>query len=144
MLSYRSPQSFDSRFQRERKSAKYAVESWLDYHGDALSDRFHAKAYRNLNQILRQINAIGEGETFAAKLQPLATHIHVVTITSDLLFIPAEDDKTVEQLKQLGKKVDHFKIYSDHGHDAFLIEHQQVSAIIKGVCNQITGLLPGT
>ena len=144
MLSYRSPQSFDSRFQRERKSAKYAVESWLDYHGDALSDRFHAKAYRHLNQILRQINAVGEGEIFEEKVQSLNTYFHIVTITSDLLFIPAEDEKTVEKLKQLGKKVEHFKIFSDHGHDAFLIEHQQVSAIIKGVCNQISGLIPGT
>ena len=140
MLSYRSPQSFDARFQRERRSSKYAVESWLDYHGDALSVRFHAKAYRHLNQILRQINAVPDGESFAMRLAPLNTRYYVVTISSDLLFIPAEDDKTVEQLKALGKKVDHFKIYSPHGHDAFLIEHSQVAAVIKGVCNHIEGL----
>lgn len=29
MLTYRTPQSFDSRFQRERKSSNYAVETWF-------------------------------------------------------------------------------------------------------------------
>lgn len=136
MLTYRTPQSFDTRFQRERKSSKYAVESWLDYHGDALSARFHAKAYRHLNRILRQIDAVPEGQTFESVFAPVQTEFFVVSITSDLLFIPTEDDKTVNALRALGKPTDHFKIYSLHGHDAFLIEHDQVAAVIKGIWSQ--------
>lgn len=136
MLTYRTPQSFDTRFQRERKSSKYAVESWLDYHGDALSARFHAKAYRHLNRILRQIDAVPEGQTFESVFAPVQTEFFVVSITSDLLFIPTEDDKTVNALRTLGKPTDHFKIYSLHGHDAFLIEHDQVAAVIKGIWSQ--------
>lgn len=136
MLTYRTPQSFDSRFQRERKSSKYAVESWLDYHGDALSARFHARAYRHLNRILRQIDAVQEGQTFESVFAAIDTEFFVVSITSDLLFIPTEDDKTVTALRTLGKPTDHFKIYSLHGHDAFLIEHDQVAAVIKGIWSQ--------
>jgi homoserine O-acetyltransferase len=136
MLTYRTPQSFDTRFQRERKSSKYAVESWLDYHGDALSARFHAKAYRHLNRILRQIDTVPEGQTFESVFALVQTEFFVVSITSDLLFIPTEDDKTVNALRALGKPTDHFKIYSLHGHDAFLIEHDQVAAVIKGIWSQ--------
>ena len=136
MLTYRTPQSFDSRFQRERKSSNYAVESWLDYHGDALTSRFHARAYRHLNQILRQIDAVPEDQSFESVFAPIKTEFYVVSITSDLLFIPTEDDKTVNSLRSLGKPTDHFKIYSLHGHDAFLIEHDQVAAVIKGIWSQ--------
>ena len=39
-------------------------------------------------------------------------------------------------LRSLGKPTDHFKIYSLHGHDAFLIEQDQVAAVIKGIWSQ--------
>ena len=66
----------------------------------------------------------------------MKTEFYVVSITSDLLFIPTEDDKTVRALRSLGKPTDHFKIYSLHGHDAFLIEQDQVAAVIKGIWSQ--------
>ena len=89
-----------------------------------------------MNRILRQIDTVPEGQTFESVFALVQTEFFVVSITSDLLFIPTDDDKTVNALRALGKPTDHFKIYSLHGHDAFLIEHDQVAAVIKGIWSQ--------
>ena len=40
MWSYRSPASFDRRFGRAEDGDGFAVQSWLQHHGDALVRRF--------------------------------------------------------------------------------------------------------
>ena len=58
MLTYRTPQSFDSRFGRTKNQELevYNIESWLMYHGDKLAKRFKLKAYQMMNHLLASVN----------------------------------------------------------------------------------------
>ncbi|MFQ3340830.1 MAG: homoserine O-acetyltransferase, partial [Flavobacteriaceae bacterium] len=58
MLTYRSPQSFDYRFERTKnvELGIYNIESWLLHHGKKLADRFLLEAYAMMNHLLSSIN----------------------------------------------------------------------------------------
>ena len=65
MLTYRTPQSFDSRFGRTKNQELevYNIESWLMYHGDKLAKRFKLKAYQMMNHLLASVNIEREGKS---------------------------------------------------------------------------------
>ena len=63
MLTYRTPQSFDSRFGRtlNKEQNIFNIESWLIYHGEKLEKRFQLKAYVMMNHLLSSINIERDG-----------------------------------------------------------------------------------
>ncbi|MTE28130.1 alpha/beta fold hydrolase [Winogradskyella ouciana] len=136
MTLYRTPESLTQKFERSKKmSTFFNVESWLNYHGDNLSNRFHLKAYKMMNQILRTIDITqGEGELrFGSIAKHITADIHIITINSDLLFKPEENWKTFVELKSVKENVTIGEIKSIHGHDAFLIEYHQLAKLLRPV-----------
>ena len=45
-----------------------------------------------------------------------------MTFTSDWLYPPLDTDLLEVLLRRLGKSVEHVRVESDYGHDAFLVE----------------------
>lgn len=129
MTFYRSPESLKQKFNRE-KANQFKVQNWLDHHGNALKDRFTLPAYKLLNHLLTTTDAaLAHNGNLLQALAYCDTHICIVSIDSDGFFVPQEDLETYELLAQL-KSSSHEHILSIHGHDAFLMEHDQVAAII--------------
>ena len=129
MLTYRTPKSLIGRFEgKTTDSGLPRVLDWLDYHGRTLEGRFSLSAYRVMTFLTSTIHA-AESEK---ELTRIASDIHLVTIDSDRLFPYFIARETIERLRSSGKeRAELHTIVSDHGHDAFLIEYDQLCRIMS-------------
>lgn len=130
MITYRSAQSFERRFGREPQEGKscYQVESYLNYQGKKLVDRFDAVTYVRLTQAMDSHDVSrGRRGTYRRILGSLNIPVLVIGISSDVLYPVAEQKELVSLLKK-GRYVE---LDSDNGHDAFLIEFEAIQNIIK-------------
>ncbi len=135
MLMYRTPGSFTSRFNRsiKKESKLFNVESWLLHHGQALNDRFSLNGYLTVNHLLGRINILRYDKSFDEIVKPISAQIHIISVDSDLLFLADEDKITFKKLKKNKKKCTFSEIKSIHGHDAFLIENDQLKIILEKI-----------
>ncbi len=138
MLCYRTPESFKQRFQRStnQELQVFNVESWLMHHGKKLQERFQLSAYKLTNQLLKTIDITRNGEEAFLKLQQSDTKIHIIGVDSDLFFTAKENKDTYKQLAQANSNVTYGEIQSVHGHDAFLIEFEQMQKLLKTIFDQ--------
>ncbi len=137
MLCYRTPESFKERFKRSTNEELqvFNVESWLMHHGEKLKDRFQLSAYKLMNQLLKTIDITRYGESAFIELQNSDTNIHIVGVDSDLFFTAKENKDTFRQLAQAKSNVTYGEVQSLHGHDAFLIEFEQMQKLLNGIFN---------
>lgn len=141
MTLYRTPESFKVKFQRSKKDVElFNVESWLNHHGKTLNNRFQLSAYKMMNQVLKTINITDNDNKFSEIAKQIKSNIHIVTINSDLFFKAEENWNTYIDLKQYKDNVYINEIKSIHGHDAFLIEYNQLSKILKPIFKPTTGV----
>lgn len=135
MLCYRTPESFNQKFNRSTNEALqvFNVESWLTHHGEKLQARFQLSAYKLVNQLLRSIDITRNGPEAFKKLQESDTHIHIIGVDSDLFFTASENKDTFRQLAQSQSNVTYGEIRSLHGHDAFLLEFEQLEILLVGI-----------
>ena len=97
------------------------------YQGEKLRRRFNAYSYYRLLQAYDSHN-LGRGRgSVAEALQSIKAHTLVVSITSDLLFPPADHQVIVENIPNCQYHV----IDSDFGHDGFLVESEKLNNIIQ-------------
>lgn len=129
MNSYRHPNDFDEKFSRRLQDGtdQFEVESYLSYQGKKLVDRFDAVSYVRLTQAMDSHNIARGRPGYREVLQNLTIPIIVVGIDSDLLYPPEECRELAELLPHSQYK----EIASPHGHDAFLIEFNQLNDILK-------------
>ena len=135
MSLYRTPESLKSKFDRTLQDGEaiFAVESWLNYHGKVLNERFQLAAYKLMNQVLRTIDITQGKQDFIQVASKITSNIHIITINSDLFFKPEENWETYVDLKIHKDNVTISEIQSIHGHDAFLIEFAQIQNILEPV-----------
>lgn len=130
MLTYRTPKSLIGRFEGKKveDSGLPKVIDWLDYHGRTLEGRFSLSAYRVMTFLTSTIHAAESEE----ELSRIASDIHLIAIDSDRLFPYFIARETIERLRCSGKEhAELHTIASDHGHDAFLIEYDQLCRIMS-------------
>ncbi|XCF07172.1 bifunctional aspartate kinase/homoserine dehydrogenase I [Tamlana crocina] len=135
MLCYRTPESFKERFKRSKNEDLeiFNVESWLLHHGKKLQERFQLSAYKLMNQLLKTIDVTkGRANDFNV-LDNIKANIHIVGVDSDLFFTAEENRETHKQLALTHPNVTYNEIHSVHGHDAFLMEYEQLEKIIEGI-----------
>lgn len=135
MLCYRTPKSFKERFQRSKNDVLeiFNVESWLLHHGNKLQERFQLSAYKLMNQLLRTIDVTKNNGDNPDILNTINSNITIVGVDSDLFFTAEENRETQKQLALIHPNVTYSEINSDHGHDAFLIEFEQLEKIIEPI-----------
>ncbi|WP_213521340.1 alpha/beta fold hydrolase [Nonlabens sp.] len=152
MTFYRSPQGLRYKFKRSKENTAFKVQEWLDFHGVELKKRFSLPAYRLLNQLLCSANAaIHSNESIFKAIAASQTAIEIVAIDTDGFFVADEDRRTYVLLKE-ERDINYHEISSIHGHDAFLIEHDQLKEVLckviknrlsktsKSICNNISSL----
>ena len=135
MTFYRSPKSLNTRFTRTKNLDKnmYNVESWLSHHGEKLRQRFSLKSYLFLNKLLSSTDITRDGKTFINKISKIKSSIHLISVDSDIFFLPDEDHETYLVAKKNNLDITNHTINSIHGHDAFLIETKQISDIFTKI-----------
>lgn len=131
MASYRSAESFEQRFHREQRDPErnyYQVESYLDYQGQKLVQRFDANCYLELTGIMDTHDIGFERDGIIPALESIQQPTLVVSIDSDILYIPEEQQLMVKHIPNSEMYV----LESIHGHDAFLIEFDQMEEALSG------------
>ena len=135
MLFYRSPASFQSRFNRtvNPNLGMYNIESWLLHHGEKLEGRFTLHAYKVMTHLLSSVDISKKFVGIEEALSTLKSKVIMIGIDSDLFFVASDNKETAKLLAQQNKEVDYKEIKSIHGHDAFLIEFEQLVEALSDV-----------
>ena len=138
MLTYRTPNSFDNRFNRTKNDENnmYNIENWLIHHGKKLKNRFKLEAYVFMNHLLSSVDITRSLKSFEQIIKKIKSSIHLIAIDSDLYFFSYQDKLTFEKVKKSKKNIFYNEIKSIHGHDAFLIENVKMSNILKPIFNK--------
>jgi hypothetical protein len=86
-----------------------------------------------MNQLLKTIDVTkGRSSNFNV-LENIEAKIHIIGVDSDLFFTAEENRETHKQLALTHPNVTYSEIHSVHGHDAFLMEFDQLEKIIEGI-----------
>jgi homoserine O-acetyltransferase len=135
MLCYRSPESLKEKFDRtsNEELAVFNVESWLQHHGEKLQKRFQLSSYKMMNQLLKTIDITRNSDSFEIMASKIEATIHIIGINSDLFFTAKENKATYQELKKHNVNVFYKEIDSVHGHDAFLIEYEQLNNLLADI-----------
>ncbi len=135
MNSYRSPNDFEGKFGRELRdnSERFEVESYLDYQGQKLAERFDAVSYVRLTQSMDSHDAARGRGSYKDVLGKVNIPILAAGIDSDMLY-PVHEQKELAELLPLGQ---YGEIQSPYGHDAFLIEFDQMNDLFTSFLKQI-------
>lgn len=128
MCSYRTPASLEDRFGRAAlPGGDFHISDWLRHHGGALVDRFDANAYVSLTRAMDR-HDVGRGRGgVEPALESIDIPVLVVSVDTDGLYPPAEQ----EILARLIPDADLYTIHSPHGHDAFLIETEELEEKVR-------------
>ena len=134
MMCYRTPASYKAKFNRSvhEELKIFNIESWLLHHGKKLQERFQLSAYKMMNHLLRTIEAVNF-INWEDHLSKINAQVHIVAIDSDLFFLAEENKETFKELLKTSVDVSYNEIKSIHGHDAFLIEFDQLDKILKPI-----------
>ncbi len=128
MLTFRGPEGINARF-----GTKDEIQDWLHHHGQALSARFTRASYLTLLSAMDD-HDIGRGRGgLVQALKSLKTPLHILGLCSDQLFTPPLVLELAHAAEAAGCLGSLKWINSPHGHDAFLLEWDQVGPWLQGV-----------
>lgn len=135
-VTFRSDDVFTDRFGREPVEPlagrfemwqRFEVERYLDYHGAKLARRFDANSYLLLTKAM-DLHDLGRGRGgLAAALRRISAPVLSMGISSDILYPAYQQRDLVEGVEAVGGAAAYHQIESPHGHDAFLIDIDQVA-----------------
>lgn len=136
-MSYRTADEFRSRFGRRPqaledplKGGRFAVESYLEHHGEKLARRFDPNSYIVLSEAMNNHDVGRERGGLARALAEVQATVTVAGIDSDRLY-PLTLQEELARLLPGNRPL--AVIESASGHDGFLLETEQVAAIVTSV-----------
>ncbi|WP_378146832.1 homoserine O-acetyltransferase [Cnuibacter sp. UC19_7] len=141
LLNYRSPSELNDRFQRSWQSGisplghggRFAVESYLDFHGNKFTRRFDANSYITLVEAMNS-HDVGRGRGGVVEaLQSVTATSLVLGIDSDRLFPVADQELIARHLPRTIHGSAPVVLESPFGHDGFLIEFDEVGRHLSGL-----------
>ncbi|MGA2852290.1 MAG: homoserine O-acetyltransferase [Terracidiphilus sp.] len=148
MLSYKSADLFNERFNRSPNrngedpwslddhgggliGGRFDIAGYLDHQGERFINRFDANAYL---AILRMMDTWDPFRGHASPLEACAriqARLTFVGISSDWLFPPQEVRAFAARIQSAGIHADYREMTSSHGHDAFLAEQAELVRLLQ-------------
>lgn len=133
-ISYRSNPELQQRFGRIPQHAeepldggRFAVQSYLDHAGWKLARRFDANSYLTITRSMITHDVGRDRGGVEEALKGVEARVLVIGVDTDRLFLPDELERVVQSVPHA---LPIAWIHSPHGHDGFLVEHDQVSRIL--------------
>lgn len=144
MISYRSAASFGKKFERnaqteefddlfEAKDDLFQIEGYLRYQGKKLVERFDANTYIYITRAMDSHDVTKNRGTLQDILGAINAKTLCIGINSDVLYPANEQQEIASLIPQARYAV----IDSIHGHDAFLIEFDQMNKLIEPFLSSI-------
>jgi homoserine O-acetyltransferase len=135
MTTYRSEDDFDERFGRRLEpDGRPSIASYLDHQGAKLVERFDGDTYRTLAGAMDHHDIGSERGGIEVALRRLAdggTTLTGIGIEGDILYGPRQVQRLVESATAAGVTTRYRELQSTKGHDAFLVEWDQLSALLS-------------
>ncbi|MCM8817076.1 MAG: homoserine O-acetyltransferase [Candidatus Omnitrophica bacterium] len=116
--------------------ADFEVEKYLHYRGNSFVKRFDANSYLYITKAMDMFDAL-ETQEKVNSLKKFKGDVLVIAFKSDWLYPPYQSKEIVKVCKQAGINVSYCEIESSYGHDAFLIEVEGQTLLIKNFLNRI-------
>ncbi|MDR1740938.1 MAG: homoserine O-acetyltransferase [Synergistaceae bacterium] len=131
MITYRSEESF---INRRATAQNGEVEGYLMYHGEEITRRFDANCYLHLTRMM-DLHDISDGrgdiEAAFEGFRGNGKRFLAVGINSDILFPAWQVRELFDAAVDAGVNASYREIKSDVGHDAFLVETERMSEILR-------------
>ncbi|MBP7216983.1 MAG: homoserine O-acetyltransferase [Candidatus Omnitrophica bacterium] len=136
-ITYMSDKSMEEKFSRRLKDKDYSfkfnadfeVEGYLRYRGENFVKRFDANSYLYITKAMDYFDLSGD------KLIPKGKRINVrflvIAFKSDWLYPAYQSQEIARQLKIRGVDATYCEVNSTYGHDAFLLEVDEETHLIK-------------
>ena len=148
MTTYRTDRLFQSRFGRDREDANparsldpenlFQVERYLRHQGEKLVNRFDARTYLALTTAMDLHDVVRGRSGIEAALSAIDAKVLCVGIDTDALFPAREMREAAALLLEMGKNATYAEIASPFGHDAFLVEYDQLGPLVAAVLGRAT------
>lgn len=143
-IHYRSEEVFEERFGRRTVEPidrlglwdRFQVESYLAYQGEKLVRRFDANSYLILNKAMDLHDLARKRGSVDAALDRISSPVLTLSIDSDTLYPPYQQEYLRDELAARGRLFDHIEVESPHGHDGFLLEPQQVGPPLTALLDE--------
>ena len=136
-ITYMSDKSMEEKFSRKLKEKDYSfkfktdfeVEGYLRYRGDNFVKRFDANSYLYITKAMDYFDL--SGDKLIPKGKSVKTRFLVIAFKSDWLYPFYQSQEIVRQLKIRHADATYCEINSTYGHDAFLLEVEEETHLIK-------------
>ncbi|MDD5282356.1 MAG: homoserine O-acetyltransferase [Candidatus Omnitrophica bacterium] len=137
-ITYMSDKSMAEKFGRAKKdiaetfkfTADFEVEGYLRYRGDNFVKRFDANSYLYITKAMDNFDASG-GRRFEEILRGIKVKVLVISFKSDWLYPAYQSKEIVKACKLAGVETTYCEIASTYGHDAFLLEVEEETHLLK-------------
>lgn len=134
-MTYRSAQELDQRFGRLPQKGenpvggggRFAIESYLQHHGEKLSSRFDPNSYVVLTEAMNSHDVSRGRGGIDTALSKVSAQPCVVSWNSDRLFPTRLSHRIVEGLPH---STIWRELHSSFGHDGFLVETDELSSLL--------------
>lgn len=133
MISFRAWPSFERRFSRNVRLGRFEVENYLDHQGEKLVRRFDPRSYIVLTQAMDGHDVAAGRGSVESVLGGISVPILCIGIDSDVLYPPHEQQFLARHIP----KARYAEIRSPHGHDAFLIEFEQLDNLLTSFLGEL-------
>jgi homoserine O-acetyltransferase len=144
--TYRSDRAFTQRFDRAELDStddgfdlwqRFDVEGYLDYHGAKLVRRFDANTYLAISRAM-DLHDVGRGRGGVDRaLARVGVPTLTMSVDTDELYYPYQQEAIRDTLLANGTPVEHVVIASDHGHDGFLLETDQIAPALTSFLSEV-------
>lgn len=147
-VTFRSDNVFTEKFGRELADGnadksgiemwdRFEVERYLDHHGDKLVRRFDTNSYLVIGKAM-DLHDIGRGRGgVVAASRRIKMPVLALGIWSDILYPSYQQHEIVRLVTEAGGRAEYVEIDSPHGHDAFLIELDQVGRAVRSHLSRV-------
>jgi homoserine O-acetyltransferase/O-succinyltransferase len=139
-ITYLSDKSMHHKFARRlQDKAEYGydfvtdfqVESYLRYKGDSFVKRFDANSYLYITKAMDYFDLTQPHGSLKRALADVKSKFLVISFSSDWLFPSYQSKDIVRALRQNNIDAIYTEIQTDYGHDAFLLESEQIGSLIS-------------
>jgi len=142
LVSYRAADEWNSKFDRsrlpaEKRSGKrfeheFEIENYLEYNAQKFTNSFDPNSYLYLSRTMDWFDIAEHGDSLDDGMSKLdVKRALVVGVTTDILFPARQQKEIADLMRATGTEVDYVEIDSVNGHDAFLIDDEHFSPVVK-------------
>jgi homoserine O-acetyltransferase/O-succinyltransferase len=113
-------------------NVEFQVESYLNYKGRVFTERFDANSYIYISKAIDYFDIKkGDCKILNVENKDEKPKFLILAVTSDWLYPPYQLEAIVKYLISQDLEVQYDEIESNHGHDAFLLEEEQLNEYIS-------------